>query len=384
MKILPAICLALSVAAVASAEDGRRIAILPFDNLSGAQDSALIVSGLVAQQIAARGWQTADGSEVESLLETERVRYLDALENRVVQKIVQSTHASAALTGTIYTWSAGRNPAVALAARLTNPDGSTEWTDVAATSSDDTEHLFGFGRTADLNALAASAVASLMQRFPRADGGHSSAVRPRAPLFGSRPATYLSRDLAVAARKRICILPFENLSAAPDAPRIVTEVLTLRLAAEPSFEVVSPAEMRAAALATRIGSFRGITSAALTKLGAALNTNFFVLGTIYQFSDPAGHTGGDAALEVELSLIDVKAGHVLWTAQHARSGSDYIGFLLLGKVTTVVGLADRVAGELIAAEIHAPPHDAPQAARITRKHPESIQTLRKAEESEHK
>jgi hypothetical protein len=87
-------------------------------------------------------------------------------------------------------------------------------------------------------------------------------------------------------------------------------------------------------------SREGATSDDLARVAPALGTSLFLRGTIYRY--------GNDSVQIELSLVDVGTGRVLWSAQHDRKSSDYVGFLMLGAPATAVSLADRVVAEMIA------------------------------------
>ena len=353
------VVIALMCAAAALAQPEARgprpeasvlIVMLPFDNFSGVQDAPKQVSALIEKSLVAKGWRLGMNDRIEATLENERVRYLDSLDPAVITKILEASGAEALLSGTIYTYSDSRNPVVAVSARMIRADGTLAWSDLAASSADDTEKILGFGRKTTTAGVASATVTALMRRFPSA-GAQSSPVPGRSkPLFHSGPASFRAKDFDNTPQ-RVCVLPFDNLTPVPEAARVVTDIVALRLAAAEGFDVVEPAMLRSAALKARIGSFRGIGSDDLAKLAAAVGTPLFIRGTVYKFVDPAARAAGEPELQIELSLIDVRAGRVLWAAQHGRKGSEYVGFLMLGNVSTTVSLTDRVVSEMIDAEL---------------------------------
>jgi TolB-like protein len=369
--------LALFLAPLAFAE-GPAILVLPFENVSGAEQAPRELRPRLVRAIDARGWRVAE-MDVEPLLEAERVRYLDILEDAPRRRLVDAAGAEAVLTGTIYTFADGRNPVVAVAARLVLADGALVWSQVAAVSADDDEGWFGLGRKSGAAALADAAVASLMQSFPRPGEAPKASPGPSKPLLSSRVSAY---RVDTGQRRRVCVLPFENQSATGDATRIVHDMLVVRLAADPAFEVVDPARLRAAARDVRIGSFRGITTADLARVGKAIDATLFVRGTIYRFAETAGRAG-DPEVDLELSMLDVDSGRIVWAAQHERRGSDYTGLFLLGAVTNGVALTDRVVTELAESKGRTAPRAAQAfvAARTARnaqkKSPQTTSELRK-------
>ncbi|HXH38450.1 MAG TPA: hypothetical protein VNN08_07470, partial [Thermoanaerobaculia bacterium] len=233
--------------------------------------------------------------------------------------------------------------------------------------SEDTERLLGFGRKTTPQLIAESAVTALMRHFP-SPGEETSLVHgKRKPLFRGGPLAFRTRDLDPATPHLICILPFENDSPVPEASRVVADLLSLRLAAANGFEVVEPATLRAAALKAGIASFRGTASDDLARLAPALGTSLFLRGTIYRY--------GTEAVQIEVSLVDINSGRILWSAQHDRKGSDYIGFLMLGAPSNAVSLTDRVVAEMIDTAWHGPASGHPVASTKA-KSPEQHSRLR--------
>ena len=336
MKIVTLI-LILECGGIAAAlgQPAQSVVILPFDNFSGDEKATQEIAALVGSRIAARGWRVVASDAIEPLLEKERVRYLDSLEPPVLKMIADTAGAGAVVSGTVYTYTGGRNPIVALSARMVRADGTPLWGDIAGLSGEETERLLGFGRQTSSAGVAAEAVKALMRSFPA--GGETALVRgKRKPLFHDGPLAFRAK---VGEGTRVCILPFDNTTALPESARVIADILALRLAAASGFEIVEPAALRAAALKAGIASFRGISSDDLGRLAPAVGTPLFLRGTIYTY--------GDAAVHLELSLVDVAAKRVVWTAQHDRKGSDYTGFLMRGTASNAVALTDRVIAEIV-------------------------------------
>ena len=84
------------------------------------------------------------------------------------------------------------------------------------------------------------------------------------------------------------------------------------------------------------------------RLSEIVGTTLFLRGTIYGYSDPSLTSGAaPPELQLEFTLVDVKAGRVLWASQHEHKGVDYTGLLMKGAVSNSVSLADRVVTEMI-------------------------------------
>jgi len=288
------------------------VVLLPLDNDE--------LTPLVIKAVEAKGWQVKSGDEIEALLEQERVRYLDSLDAGVREKVLEKSGANAILSVTVYL----NKPAVGLSARLIDREGDIVWSNVAAVAPADTERVLGLEK----RDVAQEAVKALMRDF----GSHIHAKRER-----SSAAHYLSPELDRS--RPICVLPFDNNSSVSDAPRVLADVIAMRLAAA-GFRVVDPVVLRDAALKARVSLHR-VSSPDLALLAQSVGTPLFLRGTIYAYNE-------SPSIDVEATLIDAAAGKVLWASQQNRKGSDYIGFLMLGAVSNSVSLSDRVAAEMIA------------------------------------
>jgi len=285
------------------------VVLLPLDNDE--------LTPLIVKAVEAKGWQVKSGGEIEALLEQERVRYLDSIDAGVRDKILEKSGADAILSVTVYL----NKPAVGLSARLVDRDGEIVWANVAAVAPGDTERVLGLAK----RNVAEEAVKALMRDF----GTHIHTQRPR-----SSAAHYLSPELDKS--RPICVLPFDNHSTITDAPRVLADVLAMRLAAA-GFRVVDPVVLRDAALKSRVS----LHTPDLALLAKSVGTPLFLRGTIYTYNE-------SPSIDVEATLVDAAAGKVLWASQQSRKGSDYIGFLMLGAVSNSVSLSDRVAAEMIA------------------------------------
>ena len=352
------------------------VVLLPFENLTGADDGEREVTAMLIKAVEQKGWKVAAGEPVSQTLEEGRVRYLDSIDASTREALLGKMQADAVLSGVLYAFRDERGAVVALSARMVRRDGSLAWGDVVSKSAD-SQRILGLGAEPTAAILLQRAVQKLMVSFPLSGKEGVRADVPGRPFFLGRPVSYRAPDLDPARPHRVCILPFENLTSNVAAPRIVADILAVRMAGATAFEVVEPAALRAGAAKGGVATFRDITVEGLRRLAPAVGTTLFVKGTIFDFVDPAAGEGGDPHIQLELTVLDAENDRVVWSAQHARKGSEYTGLLMLGAVTTAVSLADRVIGEMIDAGTRpAPAGEAAVTANGTRRVPEKHSSLR--------
>src|SRR5512140_3573458 len=95
-RILAALiaAIAMTTAAHAAGADGRdrRVVVLPFDNFSGVETAPDELRRLVMSMVTTKGWTIAPNEQVEQLLEAERVRYLDSLDDAVRVRLLDAAN----------------------------------------------------------------------------------------------------------------------------------------------------------------------------------------------------------------------------------------------------------------------------------------------------
>lgn len=323
---------------------GESVALLPLENLSASPEAASRLGSLIASRLSKKGWTVVSGEPVETVLDQLRVRYLDSLTSADRARLASALGGPVLALGTVYAYDATVDPRVALGFRLISADGRVRFSDLIAMRSEDAEGVFDFDTARTREEIAGIAVDRLLERLP-APGAAAAELRRRGvPVHLSAPRTYRSIALADGPRHRIAILPFA--SAGPhEAARIVAELLARRLSASKLFEVVEPADFRSAFVDEKIHDLSD--PAEIRRLGKRLGTTLFLKGTIYEFSEPSQASSGSPRLELAAALTDYATNEIVWTSFVSRRGTDYRGLLQLGSITSVVGLADQAAAEMI-------------------------------------
>ena len=335
---------ALLVALLAA--PAANVALLPLENLSGDERAGADVAAVLARALTARGYTVAQGEPVEAALAVERVRYLDSLPGPVRAKLAGQLGAGALLTGAVYTYAEGPSPMLAFSGRLVAEDGTVRWGGVFGIGANETEGMFGTGRAATLDALLRELAERVERSLPAPDGGAAPPRGPGKPRHLRKPRTVSAAALGTVETRRVAVLPLERFANDVRAAGILSHLLAIRLR-DAGFEPVEAGDLRDAIRAEGVRSFRALDSAVLIKVGERVGTRLFLGGSVYAWRDAARHASVPPEVSLELSLVDVAAGRVLWTGQHARTGADYAFLLQRGGVTSAVALADRAIAELL-------------------------------------
>ena len=352
---LPLLLSALLPAAALASGGAGRIALLPPEVEVAEADAGPRVAELLAAALAARGWEVASGEEVERALFATRLRRTDSIPSPVRDGLFGQLDVSAVLLSRVGAWLGGRDPVVVLTARLVGLDGRTAWAEFQSLTGAETADPFDLRRAATVEEVARRAVERLCANLPAPGAPAPRRGLQDRPFYLSAPAVFRSRHLG-APVTRVTLVPFSNLTRVREAPRTAGAQLERLLEASGAFEVVEPADFRDAMRAEAIPSLLRLQPDQLRAIGARLGSPVFVRGTVWRWIDTTAYSGAlDPEVELEIELVDVGANRVLGVAHVARTGSDYSGFLLRGRMRTAAALAERVVAEIVEALLAADP-----------------------------
>ncbi|HEY6100949.1 MAG TPA: hypothetical protein VIW03_16035, partial [Anaeromyxobacter sp.] len=334
--------LILCAAPALARADRNVVVLLPFDDLAARPSVARDLVGFAAHHVARRGWDVVYGEPVERVLQAYRIRYLDSLSAPVLARVLAELGADAALVGTLLSYRDGANGSVALSARLVAPGPAQVWTGISGLSAEDTAGMLGLGRARTADELVGAAARRLFEGFPDASRRAASQrlAKRRTPF--PRPMSW--RAPALDGRSaRVCVLPFESFAPAREASRTLVDLASRRLGQGGGLRVVEAGALREAMLAEEVRTFLNADSGQLARLARRLDAPLFLRGTVYAYDDPEG--GAGPGVDLQLTLVDVEKGSILWTSRVARRGTDYLALLQRGAISTAAALADQALAE---------------------------------------
>lgn len=171
-------------------DDGTRMAILPFENLSKAPGAARTLEGMVLVEILKESpVAIVDPGEVADALSRERVRIATSMSREAMVAVAKALGVDLVLMGTLHDYDmqmatgvGGSAQIPVLSATLRVVDartGEIVWAANAARRGTDRETVFGIGRVHSLDALAEETAADMARAFAASMGPR--AKRPAAP-----------------------------------------------------------------------------------------------------------------------------------------------------------------------------------------------------------
>ncbi len=357
--------LILGITASGLPQERTRIALLPFENVSGNVRSLHLVMPLIEQALRERGYEPVASDRLEPFLFHQQIRPTSQLSRRHLEAMRQELGARLAMVGSVGLFNdSPDNPQWGLSSRvLSTGEGAILWAESAGVTGEEFTVALGLGTITSGERLAAKVVAALLRDFPAA-GSEFLVPAPRWPgalqkvpipssvlgfvvPFGFK-ADYRSHTLDSDSPKRVAVLPFENRSERKGASRIVTDVFLSVLFQRGRFEVIEPGMVSEALVAMGATPFGAVDMETLEGLRQRVGAEAVIVGTVYGYSEGIKMRATTSPeLEMDARMLDTTSGRILWSAAHGRKGDDYELFLEFGKARSAVSLVGRVAGEML-------------------------------------
>jgi hypothetical protein len=150
-----------------------RVAVLPLANYSATRDAADRVLPMLTIELGRQpGLAVVDPGRVEAVVSREPWLLMDRVPPDLVDRFGADIGVDALLVGSVMSYAiretgGDRIPQLSLSLRLLAvPGGKVLWSSVHSRDGTDGEWLFGIGRVANLEQLAAATVREMMTTFP--------------------------------------------------------------------------------------------------------------------------------------------------------------------------------------------------------------------------
>lgn len=331
-------------------EAAGRVALLPFENVSGHPRSPAIMMPLIEQALRDRGYEVVEPDALEPFLFQRRIRATGKLSREQLGALGKEFSVQFAVVGSIDLFAdTPGNPQWGVSGRLVNTaSGAILWADAAGFTGDDFTGIMGLGTITSPDDLAAKAAQELFRDLPAGEqpAGAAGAARPRARK--RPPGVFRDPGLDADPPKRVAVLPFENGTERRGAALIVDDLMAVALFQAGRYEVTDAGEVRHALQALGLAPYGGIDLDSLGKIGEALGVDAVILGRVHEYNEglrPGTSTSPSMALDAR--MLDVRTGRIIWMGYHAARGEDSQIVLEFGKIKSMVPLAMKVIAELM-------------------------------------
>jgi TolB-like protein len=341
--------------AQARGQNKTTLALLPFENVSGNINGVRLIMPIIERSVREKGYQIVDPDKIESFLSIRRIRNTGMLSRSQLDALRQEFGVDLALVGSVdLFFESDENPQWGLSSRIVSTENAKiVWAESSGRTGGDYTKVLGLGTITSANSLAEEVTRILFQNLPRAGGAFPS---PQGSglrmfrLFGPPRARagYRSKSLDSAARLRVAVLPFENVSERPGAGRILTDILTTALFQHGRFDVMDPGEVQEALIQLGIFPYGGIDNDTLAQLRRRTGVDALFLGTLYGYTEGLQREATTSPeVSLDLRLIQIETSKTLWFADGTRKGDDYRIALDFGIIRPMVSLVMKVLDEIL-------------------------------------
>ncbi len=341
----------LAPGSFSASEGAARIAILPFQNVSGHLEAPPIIMPLMYKAMQDRGYEVIEARSLEPFLIRHRIRATEKIRHEQLGLLDKEFGASLALVGSIDLFAdTPGNPQWGISGRLLATDsGTILWAGAAGFTGDDFTGFLGLGTVTFPDRLAALAVDRLLIDLPPAGVRLEIAKSPRAA--GSRKALgYVFRDplLDNEPPKRVAVLPFQNGTERGGAALIVDDLLVVSLVRVGLFEMADPGELTYGLQTLGLAPYGAIDLDALRSIGGKVGVDAVILGRVEDYNEGLRPgTSTSPSIAIDARMLDTRTGKILWMGYHEGRGEEYQIVLDFGKIKSMVPLAMRVISEMV-------------------------------------
>ncbi len=342
----------LLVAAVAPvSEAATRIALLPFQNVSGHIRSPAIITPLIEPTLRTRGYEVVTSDAVEAFLIQHRIRATNKLSREQLAALGKEFGAEFAMVGSIDLFAdTPGNPQWGLSARLLETaSGSIVWADAAGVTGDDFTGFLGLGTVTSPEELAVRVVEMLFRSLPTGENPGEEQKVARAPRSVKLPGrVFRDPRLDTGPPKSVAVLPFENGTDRRGAALIMDDLMVAGLFKASHFEVADAGEVQHVLQTRGLAPYGAIDVESLRQIGEGARVDAVILGRVDDYNEglrPGTSTSPSIALDAR--MLDAKTGQILWMGSHEARGEESQIVLEFGKIKSMVPLAMRVISEMV-------------------------------------
>lgn len=145
--------------------------------------------------------------------------------------------------------------------------------------------------------------------------------------IANRPPVYLHPTYDFSVLKRAAVLPFENLTPDQTAGEKIRKVVVSELLAGGVLDVVEPGQVNRVLAQQGIQTPQALLPADIKKLGAALDVQALILGSVETFERISQGAVSTGEVSITLRAVDVMSGTIVWSVSDRAGGVGLTGRL---------------------------------------------------------
>jgi TolB-like protein len=298
----------------------EEIVLFPFDNLTKRGDALKRVIPVLTGKLEERGFKVLEEDKLFNLLCEKRVRSWGQVSRELGREIKDEFGIKTTLTGSVISYSPGKNPKLGILARLIDlSSGRILWANFISVTGHESKGILGLGVIESMDELIPKVINMLLSSFD----------------------TQQYQD-EFESDYKIAVMPFRNISGFRNAGKIASLLFLNELLNTERFEPIEYGDIRRKIIDLRIRSKGELDYSSIEMLSNALNLNGVLVGTVEDYS-----VSSNPKVTITARLLDTRKKKIVWYNSLQLSGeSDVIAFEW-GRLRTTDKVAYRLVSELV-------------------------------------
>ena len=341
----------------------KRIALLPFENISGQTGLSGEVLTYLEDILKRKGYEVVSGKTVEAVLYKDRIRRTGGISVRNAAALKEVLGVDYVMVGTFYLFAMVKgNPQFGLAARVVSADGAVQWANAAGSTGEDFTRILGFGTLTTFPELIPKVITQLFYTLPGADeefgpkwhasfqsGSRVTGAFGR--VFGHRIVrTYVSEVYKLSRPARVAVLPFENFSERMGAARIVTDIFLSELFNAGIYDVMEAGEVEEKIVETDVWPYGGLVDEGVKRLRKSLDVDAVIVGTVESYDEGLKRFSSTPGVRLSVRMLSAREGEenkILWASYSEGSGKDTQLVLEFGLLRSILPLTSGLINDIL-------------------------------------
>lgn len=139
---------------------------------------------------------------------------------------------------------------------------------------------------------------------------------------GCGPKHFVKKDTDTGGLKTVAVLPFENFTGNEHAGEKIRRIVLTELLAR-EVEVVEPGEITRLCRELKVKSPATISVKEIQEIGNTLDVSAVMTGAVETYGMGRGVTVSYPEVTINLRLIEVSSGDIVWSVRHTSGGPDF-------------------------------------------------------------
>lgn len=335
------------------ADRGFRIAVFPFENLSGTPVPIKEIRQGLIGNLKRQGFFVLDDDALEKFMARHRIRYTGGIDQGTAKAFKEETGTEGVLITAMELLTDVNPPKVALISRLvsTGDNPVILWMDGVGLAGDDSPGILGLGLIEDTQVLLKKALQSLSNSLTDYVLTRKGKDGLRSVQRRFRPKTsYRSPEMERDKKYTLAIIPFFNKTERKNAAEILALQFARQLTALGYFDVIELGVIRQKLLNARIIMDEGISLPDVDFVANSLNADLILTGKVMDYQDYQGFSG-KPKVDFSIVVIERKSRKIVWSSTSHNEGDDGVLLFDWGKINTAHAMVSKMArsiGEMMA------------------------------------